>query len=211
MTTKSRGLGRARPRKKATDKKPVKESVPFILDQSLLEPLNEAALRLRAADLALERLRSMPQPAGTALEIWQRQLELAELEHTAAVLARDEAQGAVDAETLTVTLQAVSSKRYFEILEQHPPTEEQVQAAHDEAEKGGVFQNMTEAQVNQMRIHFNPDTYPRAIVEACDVTPLDPEELDAIFDTNGDWSQEDRQMLFNVALAVCQRASILKR
>lgn len=208
---KSRGQGKGRPRKRATDKRPVTDEVSFLLDLSLAEPLNRAAEQLAAEQAVLDRLRGFPVPEGASAEVWALQIQRAEAEVAAATARRDEAKALVDENTLTVKLQAISARRYFEILEQHPPSEEQVEKADSEAEKAGIMETMTQSQRVAMRIHFNPDTYPRALVKACDVTPLDDEELDIIFDPDGPWSLDDRSELFNKALAVCERASILKR
>lgn len=209
-TTKSRGNGKA-PRKRATDKRPVRTKVEFLLEQDLIIPFNKALTEVRVAEERRERLRTNPVPAETNTEVWQAQLALAEAELMSAQEALAAAKKAVDAEVFVVELQALGSKRYFDLLAEHPPTDEQVAAADSEAEKAGVWEGLTVAQRKANQIQFNPDTLPRALVAECDVTPLDEDELDLIFDTTGPWTLEDRSELFNQALAICQRASILRR
>lgn len=185
------------------------DKVPFLLELDLLEPLNEANLKLKAAERALERVKSHPQPEGMSSEIWSAQLKLVTEDYEAAKAAAEAAKAAVDEETLVVTLQAVSNKVYFALAAEHPPTEEQVAQAEEMAELGGVFEGLTETQRRRMKIDFNPETYPRALVTLC--SDLDEEELGVFFDPDGPWTQDDRAELFNRSLAVCQRASILRR
>lgn len=209
MTTQRRGQGKA-PRKKATDKRPVTDEVKFLLDLSLLPPLNQANDQLLVERAVLDRLKTTPVPDTVNADIWAAQLEIAQEAVTKAEEAVAKAQAAVDAETFVFKLRAVSPKRYFEIAAEHPPTPEQIEKADSMAEKAGAFEGKTEAERRRMQIDFNPDTFPRAIVEACNVE-LDADELDAFFDEDGTWTNFDRDEVFNRALAVCQRASILRR
>ena len=211
VTTRSRGQSSKKPRKKATDKRPVKAKVEFLLDQELIVPFNKALTEVRVCEERRERLRASPVPAETNTEVWRSQLNLAELELAAARETLEAAKAAVDAEVLVVELQAISSKRYFDLLAEHPPTPEQIESADEEADKAGIWEGLTVAQRKASQISFNPDTLPRALVAECDVTKLDDEELDLIFDTEGPYTLEDRSELFNQALALCQRASILRR
>lgn len=210
MTSRSRGQGKDRPRKRATDKRPVTDKVPFLFDLSLAPALNEASLELQRAERALERVRSHPQPEGMSVEIWERQLALTGADVERAKTALAAAQEAVDEETFEVTLRAINSKAYFALAEAHPPTPEQIAAADAAAALAGLHEGKTEAELRRMKIDFNPETFPRAIVAACAVG-LEEDELDAIFDPEGTWVPPDRDELFNRALAVCQRASILRR
>jgi len=210
VTSRSRGQGKDRPRKRATDKRPVTDKVRILFDLDLLPPLNDAGLRAIAAASALERVKSYPQPEGMSFEIWSRQLELCQADMDAAQAAKDAAQAAVDEETFEVVLRAMPPKQYFELAAEHPPTEEQVAKAEEMADLAGLYEGKTETQRRQMKIDFNPETFPRAIVRAC-ATELDEDEIEAIFDPEGTWAPGDKDELFNRSLAVCQRASILKR
>ena len=82
-----------------------------------------------------------------------------------------------------VTLKAVGSKAYDDLVAKHPPTSEQKK---DNAQ-------------------YNPDTFGPALISACSFEPrLTPNEATEIW-TSEDWSRGEIMELFVAAVEVCSK------
>lgn len=218
----------ANQRKRANQKRPVRRTLTFYLDAEVVDAYNETILADNSAAIALERAKRHhdevadsaqeavgPEgeiPAGLARQIAEAVANLAEAQEakTQAEARMAEAKDAMEAERFPVTLQAIPRKLFYDMLADHPPTEEQVVKAYQMAEEAGLLEEMTEAQRKKVRLEFNPDTWPMALVKACAVD-LDEDEIEYIFDVTGTWAQEDATAIFNAAGEVCQKASLLRR
>lgn len=200
--TKPRGPQKAQ-RKRATDKRPVTKTIRFYLDHEVVEAHNEAVRKEAEARSVVDALaRSDNAEANArALERWHE-----------AVDALDAAEAEMAEYSFDVKVRAIPRERYLQMLAdpKHKPTQEQIDAAFEALDNAGQLAAMTEDQRKAFTLQFNPDTYPRALVEAC-VEGLDAEELDAIFDPNGAWAQDDVTALFHAAEEVCNKASWLRR
>lgn len=90
---------------------------------------------------------------------------------------------------LPFVMQAIGHKRFDKLLEAHPPTPDQVEAAKAEGEN----------------LNFNLETFPYALIDASCVDPEhEPGELEAWLrdDPDEEWNNAEVQDLFQAALNV---------
>ena len=84
---------------------------------------------------------------------------------------------------VTVTLTAVGSRAYDNLLAEHPPTKEQ--------QKDGNT--------------YNPDSFAPALIAACMTTPKITEEDAVKIWVSGEWSRGEVTQLFLACIDVCSR------
>lgn len=85
--------------------------------------------------------------------------------------------------------QAIGRKRYDKLMEDYPPTKEQMVAAEKDGES----------------ITFNPDTFPFALIDACAIEPEhEPGELEEWLrdDPDEEWNTAEITDLFHSAVGV---------
>lgn len=150
-------------------KKPVEDVVEILLDDEPTKAVTEAREALLEAEGNLHEKSSDP--------------KLKKL--------RDEAKKAVDlamaaqnSEIVTIRFRACGRKRYEEILDANPPSEEAVKKAKD---NGGMAS-------------WSVPEFPIALIAACAVDPvLTEEQVAELYD---DWNSAEVQLLFLTAYSV---------
>lgn len=97
-------------------KKPLERRVTVAMDDEVVREYDEACAALERAELI----------ARTKTEDETRRAEL-DGAVDAARERRDAARAAIDAETVTITFRSVGRKRYERLVDEHPPTDEQIE------------------------------------------------------------------------------------
>jgi hypothetical protein len=188
-------------KKRAKDKKPVSDTVPFCLDMELADALDRALAAKKLAEAQHKRLQDSTDALAVAGSL--ERLRLAED-------ALEASQAAVEAETFRVRLVAIPRENYLKMMARHPATEDQQTEYIRLLGESGALEGLTETELKQQKLQFDTDTYPRALIRAC-APDLEDEDLDAFFDPMGTWSQPDVDELFQRSIAVCQRSAVLRR
>lgn len=157
-------------------KRPATKTVEIVLDPDLAVELRDAE---QAADEAKRRLALRPDDHDLQTAEWAA----AETVEALRVRAADE-----DA-VVTVRFRSIGHVAWDELLNRHPPTDEQIA----EAKREGLGP-----------ITFNPETYPPAVVAASiDEPKLSVDEVQAMWDSP-DWNAAELGMLFAAALEANQ-------
>jgi len=103
-----------------------------------------------------------------------------------------EASVALDEVRQKYVFRALGRKQWRELIENHPPTDED----HEEfTSEGGTG-----------KAQYSFETFPRALVQQSSVSPkLSSEDIDEIYD-GGDWNETEITMLFQAALSANTQA-----
>lgn len=150
-------------------KKPVEDVVEILLDDDAAKAVSDARDALLDAETALNAKPSDPKLKKAREE---------------ARKALDAAIAAQDSEIVTIKFRSCGRKRYEEILDAHPPTEEQQRKAK---EQGG-------------EAAWDSETFPVALIAASAVEPeLTEDQVRELFD---EWNNAESQMLFLAAFRV---------
>lgn len=150
-------------------KKPVEDTVEILLDDEPTKAVTEAREALLEAEGALHEKAGDPKLKK----------------------ARDEAKKALDAamaeqdgEIVTIKFRSCGRKRYEQLLDANPPTDEEQRKAKD---AGG-------------EAAWNNETFPVALIAASAIEPeLSVEQVAELFD---EWNNAEAQMLFLAAFRV---------
>lgn len=113
-------------------------------------------------------------------------------EEQVAALEKDLAnkRAAVDEVTKVLTFRAMGARRYDELVDEHPPTDQQQAEAQERFNRPAPY---------------NPDTFPVALIAASLVEPeLTVEEVERIWN---EWNRDERLALFEAAMDVNSRAT----
>lgn len=150
-------------------KKPVEDVVEILLDDEPTKAVTEAREALLEAEAALH------EKAGDS------KLKKARDE---AKKTLDKAMNEQDGEIVTIRFRSCGRKRYEEILDANPPTDEEQRKAKD---AGG-------------EVAWNSETFPIALISASAVEPeLTVDQVSELFD---EWNNAEAQMLFLAAFRV---------
>ncbi len=93
------------------------------------------------------------------------------------------AEKRLDEATITLTLRALPRPVWEDLLTEHGPTE-------DQADKG---------------MEYDPESFPAALISACSVDGMSPQEAQELLDT---WADAEAKSLFTAALLLNQRTRI---
>lgn len=153
-------------------KKPVTRTVPFCLDDTVA---HDIALAEEARDAAVEHKRPVE-------EIEKLEANLDRLRKKARTVSVD------------FKFRSMKPREFDSLLDEHPPTKEQKDAARKAGNAG---------------LTFNPETYPPALVAASLIEPdLTVEDVTDMW-TSGDWNHGELNVLFFSALDVNQNRRVV--
>jgi hypothetical protein len=181
-------------KKLATKWKPLERRVPVVLEDDCLDELDAARAALTTAQIDADQARDRMFRLARTPEMGPE--ELLALDNLIAERVKAQIQPHLDAvaaaertvldHTRIYTLRSLGRRGYRELLEQHPPREEDHAAAR--AETG----------LEQAQSQWNDETFPRALVAASCADPqLTDDDLTEMFDN---WN--DAQLIELVAAAV---------
>ncbi|HSH58527.1 MAG TPA: hypothetical protein VK988_02585 [Acidimicrobiales bacterium] len=161
-------------------KQPVTRSIDIFLNSDVARAIAQAEATL---DQAEERLRHRRNDVDLQLERDQAADELERLQQEAVE------SGAV----VAFTFRSVGRKAYERLLEEHPPTEEQIKEAHEMGKAAGLTPQLSRPQ-------FNADTFPPALVALASYEPKIAEnEAYELFHVSPDWNEAELTALFVTA------------
>lgn len=177
-------------------KQPLERRVPIVLDDECLDALDasrtELATAEEKADLERERLfrlaKSVDMAPADALELYDA--ITARLDKTLQPLrgAVAATEAAVRANTTTYVMRSMGRTAYRELLDEHPPREED----HAAARKDTGLETATS--------NWNDDTFPPALVLATCVEPvLSAEDVEEMFTS---WNHAELLDIVAAAVAV---------
>jgi hypothetical protein len=155
-------------------KRPATKTVEVVLDPALAVELRDAEHAHTEAERLLE-----VRPADTDLQAaaWAAAEEVEELR----------ARAADEDAVVAVRFRSIGRVAWDDLLDRHPPTDEQIA----EAKRAGLG-----------ALNFNSETFPPAVVAASlDEPKLSAVEVLAMWDSP-DWNQAELQLLFSAALEV---------
>jgi hypothetical protein len=128
-------------------------------------------------------LEDFPEPDPS--EFWPPDSTPLESQKAAYEQARADWQARMDEASVVLTLRAIGRKAYGELVDQHPPTEEQRREAKDRG---------------MQPLDYNPESFAPEIIAASLVDPeLSKEEVKILFD---EWNQGEVTRLYLAALEV---------
>jgi hypothetical protein len=110
-----------------------------------------------------------------------------------------EARGRQAEATEELTFRSIGRKAFQELKELHPPTPEQCQEWREASSKPDPS-DPTKTVLGETDPDYNPDTFSVALIAACMVPPMEPEELQEITDT---WNEPEFLQLWTAAISVC--------
>lgn len=118
----------------------------------------------------------------------------------------EEAIEARDATAVQIRFQAIGRKRYNRLVEDHPPTAEQIaewQEHNSTVDPGDPTKTVPGEGVPP----YNPETFPLALIQATMVSPVfdDLEELGEMLDT---WNETEFMQIWMAAMAVCSASRV---
>jgi hypothetical protein len=108
-----------------------------------------------------------------------------------------EAEAKRDASREILTFQAVGRKTYRKLMDQHPPTEEQIAEFVEHQAKAPDDQRLPGSEPE-----FNPETFPLALIHATLVSPRF-ESIDELEEMLDEWTEMEFMQLWMTAMAVC--------
>lgn len=189
---------------KSKRKGPLDKKRPFVEIKVALDPEVRAELDAARTEAALARNRARVEEdfaVRGGRDVDQSVIEASEKAQEALALAEQ----AAEEDVWTFRIYALPPKSYSAMLRAHPPTDEQREeyaAQVSEAlELSG--QDLTEAQKRMaVRLDFNQDTFPRALFAASIRPELTDEELDALVDPDGNFSDQEQTAILNAALDI---------
>jgi hypothetical protein len=156
-------------------KKPVSKTVWIAGDSLLAEELSELEADLSREKSSLTTMRNENPRREAALQT------VADLEQKVS-----EKRAEMREASIKFVFRALSQRRYEELLQEHPPTEEQ----------------QAEFKASGDSLPFNPETFPRALIVECCVEPdTDKAELEEWL-RGDDWNQAEIMSLFMAATEV---------
>lgn len=164
-----------------SSKKPTIRKVWIALDPELAD--EETMLRLRR-DAAKIRLEGAPDN-----EQYKTDFQKLQDEH-------DELYQQLKEAAVCFKFKALGRRRYQELLDEHPPTPEQLEKAKAEVE------GQTDQEGNPLMadLPWNPDTFPDALIAKCLIEPdLSKEEIMSLL-SDDNWSSAEVLSLFETAL-----------
>lgn len=166
-------------------KKPIRKTVWVAGDSEIADELSELEASLSRLEGSLAAM-----PANS------NRREAADLE---AARIRDEVhalRGRNKESSIKFVFQAISRRRYDELIDEFPPTEEQI-AKH-------------KADGSTDALEFNPDTFPYALIAECTVEPeVDREELAEWLREGDEWNNAEVLTLFMAAMEVNQTRRLI--
>lgn len=160
-------------------KKPVQRRVPICLDPALTESyiLSEALVEQRS-----DELKEAPTDRSRVKALDD------------ARAARDAAKAEVEENTVEVVFQALSRSTFDALVDAHPPTEAQKQAANDQGRPA---------------LAYNPDTFEAALIAASAIEPeMPPEFVKQLFE-DPNWNKAELLALWIGALGANQEHRIV--
>lgn len=165
-------------------KQPVRKPVYLAADPTMLEELNSLEAEVRRLQ-ATVKLRD---DAASA-----ERLPLAESE-------LETIREALESEAVKFVFKSIGRKAYDRLVQEHPPTDEQLERARQEDEKA--------------TLPFNPDTFPLALMMACMEEPdvTDPDDANAMREwlESEVFNSSETMMLFNACLDVNTRSTLVQ-
>lgn len=165
--------------------------------EAKLSDAERARLTARAGALKAKQTRSGVQRLAAEIEEQERVV--------AAAREREEiARQAVDEATVTFRARAVPAKLRRQLLAEHPPSDEQREAAREELEAQGS----PEAVVSR-GLEYNPETFPPALMAHSIVAPKMTEEFIAgeIWGSDN-WNESEKESLWQLVLVAQSAVSM---
>lgn len=178
-------------------KKPMKKSVDIPLDPDVAQLLADKEDEIEKAEQALNRERTK---ASTAREMGRSLADGSQIQDLAKKIEDlereyDELWESGKESIVTFWFQDIGKKAYDDLVNEHPPTDEQVKNWKDEGGEG--------------RLAYNTETFPVALLAAASHEPkITPEKAQQIFDEWGNW---EVIRLYRTAEAACMGATTVPK